>query len=236
MIKLFQLPPAWGLANISMPSMKLETWLRIAGLPYEAAPPAQPPPPKGKVPYIEDAGTVLGDSTLIIEHLKTRYGKDPDAALSPAEGAVALAFRRMLKEHFYWIIVHFRWRNESNWPVYRALLASILAPGVPAEALHPALEETRKAILAQLHGHGMGRHGESEVSALGCADVDAIANYLGDKPYFMGAQPTTADATVYAFMANLVDVPVESGVKARALGYPNIINYCARMKERYYPR
>ena len=33
MIKLFQFPPAFGLPNASPFCMKLETWLRMAGLP-----------------------------------------------------------------------------------------------------------------------------------------------------------------------------------------------------------
>ncbi|WP_437834850.1 glutathione S-transferase N-terminal domain-containing protein [Sorangium sp. So ce1153] len=53
--------------------MKLETWLRIAGIPYETAPLDLAAAPKGKVPYIEEAGVRIGDSTLIIDHLQRTH-------------------------------------------------------------------------------------------------------------------------------------------------------------------
>ncbi|MEN9397078.1 MAG: Glutathione S-transferase N-terminal domain, partial [Pseudomonadota bacterium] len=51
----------------------------MAGLPFEipaARVRAIGRAPKGKLPYIEDAGRTLADSTLVIDHLKATYG-DP---------------------------------------------------------------------------------------------------------------------------------------------------------------
>lgn len=46
---------------------KLETWLRIAGIPYEVVDTPDPRKgPKGKVPFIEDGGVRIGDSSLIV--------------------------------------------------------------------------------------------------------------------------------------------------------------------------
>jgi glutathione S-transferase len=53
-VVLWQMQPLWGLPNPSPFCMKVETWLRMAGIPYE--PRAIGGPPKsttGKVPYIE---------------------------------------------------------------------------------------------------------------------------------------------------------------------------------------
>src|SRR3569832_789306 len=101
MIRLHQAESAWGLPNISPPCMELETWLRIAGIPYTVAPPDMTLAPKGKVPYIDDGGTLIGDATLIIEHLASTTGKDPDEGLTAAERGPALAFRRMMKDSLY---------------------------------------------------------------------------------------------------------------------------------------
>ena len=35
MIKLFQFPPYWGLPNASPFCMKVETYLRMTGIPYQ---------------------------------------------------------------------------------------------------------------------------------------------------------------------------------------------------------
>src|SRR5262249_28329191 len=115
-IKLFQGPPAYGLAgSASPPCMKLETWLRISGVPYEHGefPSMTKAPPKGKIPYIEDGGVLIGDSTLIIEHVKRTRGVDPDKDLTASERAVGLAFRRMLKENFYWVLMHIRYHDDA---------------------------------------------------------------------------------------------------------------------------
>jgi len=59
--------------------MKLETYLRMAGLQFEipaASVRAIGGAPKGKLPYIEDAGRTAADSTLVIDYLKATYG-DP---------------------------------------------------------------------------------------------------------------------------------------------------------------
>ncbi|HJM48751.1 MAG TPA: glutathione S-transferase N-terminal domain-containing protein [Alphaproteobacteria bacterium] len=70
MIKLYQFPPGWGLPSYSPFCLKLETWLRLTALPYEVV--DEPDPrkgPKAKLPYIDDGGTVLGDSGLIIDYI-----------------------------------------------------------------------------------------------------------------------------------------------------------------------
>jgi glutathione S-transferase len=75
MIKLHQFPLVFG-RNVSPFALKLETWLRLAGLPYELVPTRNPGQgPKGKLPFIvDDDGTVVADSSLIIEHLVRTRG------------------------------------------------------------------------------------------------------------------------------------------------------------------
>jgi hypothetical protein len=70
-IKLFQFPRMFDIPNLSPFCFKLETWLRIAGVPYEVV--ATPDPrkgPKGKLPFIEDAGVRIADTSIIVDHRK----------------------------------------------------------------------------------------------------------------------------------------------------------------------
>lgn len=236
MIKLFQPPPAWGIPNISPACMKLETWLRMAGIPYELAQFDLATAPKGKVPYIEDhQGNRIGDSTLIVDHLTRTQGRDLDEGLSSAERAVALAFRRLLKENSYWVIAHTRYVDEANWAVYRELIMPLLAPNYPREIQEQGIEGFRGVILGQMKGHGLGRHRSDEIYNIGIADLKAVADYLGDKPFFMGEKPTVADATVYGYVANLISVPMESPVKQYGLSRANLTQYLKRMQDRYFP-
>ncbi|CAD5374360.1 Glutathione S-transferase [Rubrivivax sp. A210] len=231
MIKLYQFAPAFGLPNASPFCMKVETWLRMAGLPYRAVNSGDVlKAPKGKLPYIDDDGTLVADSQFIIEHLKSRHGVKLDAGLSPGQQAQATAFQRLFEENLYWAVVHTRWINEAGWALTKE--AFFAAVPMPLRLLLPTL--ARRGLRAELRGQGMGRHGETEIHAIGCRDITAVADFLADRPFLLGDQPSSIDATAYAFLANLLWVPIDSPIKRQAQAQPNLEAYCRRMKARFY--
>ncbi len=233
MIKLFQFEPAFGLPNASPFCMKLETYLRMAGLPFEIPTPTLrhlQNAPKGKMPYVEDQGRIVADSTFIIDYLKTTYGDPLDGWLDASQKAVALAFQRLIEENLYWAVVYTRWVEPQGWELTRAGFFSKLSP--PLKWVLPTL--ARRGIIRELHGQGMGRHSREEIMAIGRRDITALADFLSDKPCFMGEQPSALDASAYAFLANLLWVPVESELKRHAMQYPQLDAYCQRMRSRYY--
>lgn len=233
MIVLHQFRPLWGLPNSSPFCIKVETYLRMAGLPYEVAKRVDiRKAPKGKFPYIEDQGRRIADSRLIIDYLKLTYGDRLDAPLSPAQRAMALGMQRLMEEHLYWAIVHDRWAVREHWAITRRAVFGFL-PVV----LRPVIAQiARKKALAQLYGHGMGRHTSDEIYALGRRDIGALADFLGDKPFFMGEAPTSLDATAYAFVATLRAAPYESPLKTCVESFPRLSSYVDRMGEKYFPK
>jgi glutathione S-transferase len=69
-ITLVQFPRRLGVPNPSPFCVKLELWLKLAGIPYTVQYQVMPgKAPKKKIPYIVEGGRMMGDSTLIIEHL-----------------------------------------------------------------------------------------------------------------------------------------------------------------------
>ena len=232
MIKLYQFAPAFGLPNASPFCMKVETYLRMAGLPHELVNDGLRvmKAPKGKLPFIDDDGVVVADSTFIIEHLQRRYGAPLDEALGAADRAIATAFQRLFEEDLYWAVVHTRWVQEDGWAKTREAFFGTLK--APLRWLLPAL--ARRGMRAEMRGHGMGRHAPERIHAIGCRDVDAVAAFLADKPFMLGDAPRSLDATAYAFLANLLWAPVDSPIRQRALVHPNLEAYCRRMKARYY--
>lgn len=231
MIRLHQFRPAFGLPNASPFCMKVETYLRMAGLPYECPRGADlRKSPKGKMPYIEDAGRIVADSSFIIDYLKATYGDTLDARLTPVERATALAVQRLIEENLYWSVLYTRWIDEAGWAVTRKAFFDWMKP--PLKWIVPPI--ARRGLRRELHGHGMGRHTRDEIMTIGCRDLTAVADLLGDKPYLMGSEPTSLDATGYAFLANVLWIPLDSPLKSHAESRANLGAYCARMKARYF--
>lgn len=233
MITLHQFNPAFGLPNGSPFCMKVETWLRMAGLPFEAPPmtlSALGRAPKGKMPYIVDGGTTVADSTFIIDYLKATYGDPLDGWLTAEQRAVALAFQRLMEENLYWALLHTRWFDDAGWALTRPAFFDNLP--IPLRWIIPPL--ARRGLRQQIHGQGMGRHSVADILAIGRRDLTAVADFLGDKLYLLGEQPCTLDATAYAFLANLLWAPQESPLKTHAQQYPQLEAYCQRMRQRYY--
>jgi glutathione S-transferase len=230
MITLYQTPEAWGTPNLSPFCIKLESYLRMTGLPYQVKPADLRKAPKGKVPFVEIDGKLLGDSQFIIEHLKRTYGDPLDANLTPEQVAIGHTVRRMLEESTYWHIVYMRWVDESGWRAYLPVLETML-PTVVGNIMLPVL---RRKMIKVLHGQGTGRHSLEEVQTLAKADISALATLLGNKPFLLGDNPTSFDATVYAFLVGIIAFPLESEFKAHMLSHTNLVEYCARFKSRFY--
>lgn len=231
-IKLYQFPTAHGVENLSPFCMKVEVFLRLAGLPYEIKWTANPGKgPLGKLPFIRDEdGKVVCDSETIVEHLIRKHDLRIDAGLSPDEKAIGHAFQRMLSEHTYFALLYHRWINPKVWPITRqTFFGSIPAPIRGALATYVQRKTER-----DLKGHGLGRHNEAEINRRVQQDIAAIAEHLNVKPYFMGDKPSSIDATVYAFLANMWEVQVDTPLKAIVGAHKNLVAYCERMRSRCF--
>ncbi|MBK8373909.1 MAG: glutathione S-transferase family protein [Sphingomonadales bacterium] len=227
----YHLPGAWGLPSVSPFCLKLDAWLRIAGIEHESITATTPfGGPKGKAPWIEHDGRKIGDSTFIILHLKETLGIDPDAHLTPAQKGVALAIQRLVDENLYWAMVNDRWNTPENWPI----LKSTVLGGIPAPVRAVMAPIARRGVLKQLKGHGMGCHSAEEIAAIGKRDIDALAALLGDQDWFFGDRSTETDAVVYGQLANIYWVGFNSPMKAVIGGNANLVAFLERFQQRFY--
>lgn len=229
MIVLHQFDSVFGLPNASPFCMKLETFLKMSGLPYRVEPVRDPSAtPKGKAPFVELDGELIGDSELIVRRLEERHGIDLDRGLTPGERAAAHAFCVMLEERTYFALLHERWIDEHNWPIVRDAYLRDLPP--------PIQDQVRELTRARLAGQGMGAHRQDEIQALAISDIDAVADWLGEMPFFMGGAPTRADCTVHAFVCNLLGGPFATPLRDAARRHANLVDYDARMLDRFWRR
>ena len=224
---------AWGLPTVSPFCPKLDAFLRMTEIPHKAVIAATPfAAPKRKAPWIEHEGKTIGDSGFIIDYLRKRFKVDPDADLTASQRAIAHATRRLIEENLYWTMVHDRWMVDRNWTVFR----DVVLGGVPIPIRHLLAPVARRGVRRQLRGHGMGLHTEAEIHEIGCRDVAALADILGDKPHFMGDQATEIDAIVYGQLVNIMNAPISSPIKDAALQHKNLVEFLARFGRRYFER
>jgi glutathione S-transferase len=231
MITVYQYIPAWGLPCISPYVSKLVFYLKMAGLPFEAKMQdlsrLATDAPFGKLPYIVDGKNKVADSTHIIEYLKKTYGDPLDQDATPAEKAQMLAWNRLIDEHLYWTaVIQPRWREDANWEIY---IPYIVGGAPVGPELRQVLDGFRGLIRSEFVGQGAGRMPDAVVYDRAKADIDAIADFLGNKPYFMGAKPRSIDAGVCSILRHIMQVPFNFPIKDYALGKKNLVDYCARV-------
>jgi glutathione S-transferase len=136
----------------------------------------------------------------------------------------------MMEEHLYWAVGYYVYMQDDIWANYKPIAFGICSP----EEYEIVTSQIRENVRQALHAQGMGRHSRSEICELGNADTSALADYLGDKRYFMGDDPTSLDATAYAFLAPLIYAGYESPLNSHARSFANLRSYCERMRGRYY--
>ncbi len=231
MIKLYQFPSYWGMPSPSPFCMKVETYLKMTGIAYEPVYTGNPAKaPKGKLPYIEINNAAIADSHIIIEVLEARQAHPLDEHLTPTEKAISLMAKRMLDEHFFWVILYSRWVPKKNWAIIKTTFFS-KAPWLIRKYLAKSI---RKRVLRSLRLQGMSLHTVKEIYQFGDKDLQALSILLGENLYFFGEKPSTLDACAYAFLAAIMHAPIESPLKRDALKYKNLVALCERIDATYF--
>lgn len=235
-------PPGTATPDISPFVVKLETWLRMSGIPYETRTGTRRDMPKAKLPSARVDGQLIADSSFIIDYLQRH---DPralrDTHLSPLQQAQAEAIKALAESQLYFVGFYFRWCVAANFDRYRPLLLDYARRSVPAWQRpllplvgNPVLSMVRRQRARQAWEQGMGRHSEEEVWAIGRDGVRALATLLGQQDYLFGALPSTVDASVYGLLHTLVKHPFPGPLQDFALGQANLMAYHDRIAQRYW--
>jgi glutathione S-transferase len=226
MITLYSYPPLFGVADNNGYGLKVFAFMRLAGVPFahehifdaSAA-------PRGQLPYIVDDGETVGDSETIIAHLIGKYRLAIDRGLTARERNVNLMVTRLLDD-LYWVMSYSRWKDERYWPAFRAALLSE-HPSLSDEGLAKA----RQFNFQRYHFQGIGRYAPDAAYARGLADLAVLADLVPATGYVHGSDPTSIDAGIYGFIANIyfydIDTPLKEFVSARQ----NLVRHCTAVHE-----
>jgi glutathione S-transferase len=221
MLALYSYPELFGIADNNGYGLKVYAFLRLTGLPFthqhifDAS-----TAPRGQLPYIVDDGEAIGDSDTIIAHLIRKHGLTIDDGLTVAQRDTSHLVTRMLDD-LYWVMSYSRWKDERYWPAFRdALLRE------HSSVTEEGLAKAREFNFQRYHYQGIGRFAPDAAYARGLADLQVLANLLAASDYLHGAQPTSADAGIYGFIANILFYPIETPLRMFVTSQADLVRHC----------
>lgn len=224
MITLHQYPPAFNLSSLSPFCIKVEAFLKMAGLPYEVKEERNPARgPKGKMPFITDGAKTIADSSFILDHLMEKY----DLSHLRVSAPEALAFKAMIEESLYFSLLYSRWID----PAGHKVIQDEFTPLFPMFIGKPFLKYIRRNLKHQALAQGLGRHSQEEVYRIGRQQIAALATYLGEKKFFFEERFTSFDATSFAFLLTILNQPIASPLQVEVLSHKNLCDYVLRLEE-----
>ncbi len=234
MIKLYSFGEKFGVADPSPFVLKVDAYLRMAGLDFESVPRSSnlSKSPKGKLPFIEDNGQIIADSQFIIDYLKQEYGDILDGDFTSEQQAQIYLLTKSLDENLYFTLVYSRWLRDDSWPIVKQAFFGKLP--LPLRFLVPGL--VRKSVSKVLKGQGLGRHSDQEIFQICEKSLQALTDLLGDKKYFFGDKPCSFDATAFALLAEFLLVDLENQFNQQAKKFSSLVSYCNRIEEKYYSK
>jgi len=225
-LTLYSYPALFGVADNNGYGLKVFAFLKLAGVPFEHRHTFDASEaPRKQLPYIVDDGEVLGDSDTIIAHLIRRFGLTIDAGLTRAQKDIAHLIDRMLDD-LYWVMSYSRWMDDEFWPAFRDALRRE-HPSVTDEGLNKA----REYNLQRYYYQGIGRFAPAAVYARGLADLQVLADLEPPHEYMFGRNPTSIDAGIYGFVANIYFYSIDTPLKEFVTSQTNLVRHCTAIHE-----
>ncbi|XP_045463639.1 failed axon connections isoform X2 [Harmonia axyridis] len=239
-VYLYQFSRTPLLPSLSPYCLKVETWLRLAGIKYENVDhKLKYRSKKGQLPFVELNGEEIADSVIIIKELAARFNHDMDIALTAEQRNVAHAMISMIDNHLAWVVMW--WRTKYPDQVlkgYKVNLQHALGTRIPNGILNFCFKfafgrKGSKKVKAQ----GIGVHSPEEINAFGQSDLKVLSDMLADKPFFFGDEPTTLDVVVFAHLAQIYFIDKEVTYPLRDYmteSCANLVGLVNRMKDRCF--
>lgn len=225
--------------SVSPYCLKVETWLRVAGIKYENVDHKMKfKSKKGQVPFVELNGAEIADSDIIIRELSKQFHKDLDENLTREDKVLSHALCIMLDHHLTWINLWWRANNpgdflkESKMNLQQAL-GSRIPNGLLTFLFKLKLRGKKSAAATQ----GIGVHKPEEIYDFGQRDLEKLNEYLGGKPYFFGEEPSVLDCVAFCHLVQILtcqgeQFPLKVFIEEKC---PQLKSFVGRMKERYWP-
>jgi hypothetical protein len=101
---------------------------------------------------------------------------------------------------------------------------------------HPTVTEAglRKAQefnFQRYYFAGIGRYAPGEAYARGLADLRVLADLIPADGYVHGPKPTSIDAGIYGFLANIYFYDIDTPLKQYVTSRQNLVRHCRAIHE-----
>jgi len=114
-----------------------------------------------------------------------------------------------------------RWQDERYWPAFSAALQRE-HPSVTDEDLRKAKEFNRQRYYFQ----GIGRYEPDDAIARGLADLAVLGDLIPTHGYTHGDAPTSIDANIYGFTANIHFYEIATPLKRFVDEHETLVRHC----------
>jgi glutathione S-transferase len=221
MITLYSYPELFGVADNNGYGLKVFAFFKLTGVAFthrhifdaSAA-------PRGQLPYIIDDGEAIGDSDMIIKHLTRKYRLKIDDGLTAAQRDTNHLITRML-DNLYWVMSYSRWKDERFWPSFCDALRR-----EHASLTEVGLRKAQEFNSQRYYYQGIGRYAPAAAYNRGIADLQVLANLIPARGYLHGPKPTSIDAGIYGFIANIHFYDIDTPLKQFVASHQNLVRHC----------
>jgi hypothetical protein len=114
-----------------------------------------------------------------------------------------------------------RWKDERYWPAFRDAFIRE-HPNVTEAGLRKAQEFN----FQRYYFAGIGRYAPSDAYARGLADLRVLADLIPVDGYVHGLKPTSIDAGIYGFLANIYFYDIDTPLKQFVTSQQNLVRHC----------
>ncbi len=224
-----------SLGDVSPFIYRLETWLRMADISYESKLGAinelTAQAPRGLIPFVEVDNETIGDSSIIIEYLKAKHGDAlNDERLNVAQKSLGTLVKTLCEHELFYIMIYGRWVDGDAESFVRFAMRDL-----PEDQIAMAIEAAKDRVInGMLHGYRLGRYDIEFVRQALRDKLDALAHFLGDKPFLFDDAPSTIDAGLYSILASFIHFPLPNPHVEIARSYSSLVEYCDRVKADLY--
>ncbi|KAH7707390.1 failed axon connections protein [Aphelenchoides avenae] len=240
-IYFVQYPRCGSIVSVSPWAIKLETFFRFNKLPYVSVSNefkhgcAKEPCYFTESAFVELNGRQIAGHAHIIEELKL-FKLPTDSHLNSHEQAEARALTLLVEESLFRCMQYDRSRGSSWMGTSQGMIQHL--HGIKKVAYQMlGIKIFERRLRKVLRVQGIDRFTPAEVDEIFEKDLLALSSFLADKPYFFGRTPSTVDATLFATLVSILNVPINAPhwKTFAEQKTPNLVALLGRVKTEYWP-